>query len=64
MGAYAAIKFIRLFGAHVTLAFSPQYSINPEIVEEFDKRRPKLFYNAVTNDGMEIKNRTCLDQSR
>lgn len=32
MGAYAAVRYGRLVGGDIAVAFSPQYSINPELV--------------------------------
>jgi tetratricopeptide (TPR) repeat protein len=46
-GGYGALKYAKALGAHTAVAFSPQYSIDPADVGEFDTRfapfhRPKL----------------------
>ena len=42
-GAYAAIKYSRLFSASVVLSFSPQYSIDPSVTGQFDQRFSRYF---------------------
>jgi hypothetical protein len=53
MGGYAAIKYSRLLSATCVLAFSPQYSINPEDVGTFE-RRFCSWYNLEQNRDMKI----------
>jgi hypothetical protein len=53
MGAYAALKYSRRLGAHTAVAFSPQYSIDPEVVGSFDHRYLKQFRPEL-NRGAEI----------
>lgn len=43
MGAYAAIKYSSMLRCNVSLAFSPQYSIDPTFVGKFDRRFTKFF---------------------
>lgn len=50
MGAYAAVKFSRLLGADASLAFSPQYSIDPNDVMGYDHRLSNYFKIAVNQD--------------
>ncbi|MCQ4158996.1 hypothetical protein NON00_03540 [Roseomonas sp. GC11] len=54
MGAYAALKYSRALGADAVLAFAPQFSITPEDVGAFDKRRPATYYQPALHDGMRI----------
>lgn len=54
MGAYAALKHSARLRADVTLAFSPQFSIEPGQVGQFDHRRSRLFYRPDLHDGMHI----------
>lgn len=51
MGAFAALKYARDFGLDAAIAFSPQYSINPDHVED---RRFTGFFDPVLNTDMEI----------
>jgi tetratricopeptide (TPR) repeat protein len=43
MGAFGAIRYARLFGATTSIAFAPQYSINPKLVQEWDRRFTRYF---------------------
>lgn len=54
MGAYAALKYSGRLRASVTLAFSPQFSIEPGRVGHFDHRRARLFHRPELHDGMHI----------
>lgn len=54
MGAYAAIKYSSLFDNPVVLAFSPQFSIDPDDCADQDERY-KIFFDAVVNRDMKIK---------
>ena len=52
MGGYAAIKYSNLLNMNRIIAFVPQYSIDPEQVED---RRYAEFFNAVVNKDMQIQ---------
>ncbi len=52
MGGYAAIKYSNLLNMNRIIAFVPQYSIDPEQVED---RRYAEFFNAVANKDMQIQ---------
>ncbi|QIO06987.1 hypothetical protein [Acinetobacter shaoyimingii] len=52
MGGYAAIKYAKPFKMNRVVAMVPQYSINPEEVED---RRYTDFYDAETNGDMRIQ---------
>lgn len=53
MGAYAALKYSRDLQAEYTIALAPQFSINPELVGDWDKRYTR-FYNPNIHQKMEI----------
>ena len=53
MGAYAALKFGRLLTADTVVCFSPQYSICPHDIGEFDRRYVASYIPAL-HDGMAI----------
>lgn len=55
MGAYAALKYSALFGSTMTLAFAPQFSIEPEVAGEFDRRRATTFFQPHLHREMEIR---------
>ena len=52
MGGYAAIKYSNLLNMNRVIAFVPQYSIDPEHVED---RRYAEFFDSVANKDMEIQ---------
>lgn len=52
MGGYAAIKYSNLLNMNRVIAFVPQYSIDPEHVED---RRYAEFFDSVANKDMQIK---------
>ncbi len=52
MGGYAAIKYSRLLGMNRVIAFVPQYSINPD---EVNDRRYSEFFDADLNANMRIE---------
>lgn len=52
MGGYAAIKYSNLLNMNRVIAFVPQYSIDPDHVED---RRYAEFYDAVANKDMQIQ---------
>ena len=52
MGGYAAIKYAKPFGMHRVVAMVPQYSIDPDEVED---RRYTDFYDVAVNGGMRIQ---------
>ena len=52
MGGYAAIKYSNLLNMNRIVAFVPQYSIDPEQVED---RRYAEFFDAVANKDMQIQ---------
>ena len=52
MGGYAAIKYSNLLNMNRIIAFVPQYSIDPEQVED---RRYAEFFDAVANKDMQIQ---------
>lgn len=52
MGGYAAIKYSNLLNMNRVIAFVPQYSIDPEQVED---RRYAEFFDAVANKDMQIQ---------
>lgn len=52
-GAYGAIKYSALLGSTHSLAFSPQWSIEPSLVEIFDRRFLK-HYDPIYHNGMAI----------
>lgn len=54
MGAYGALKYGARLRADVTLAFSPQFSIEPGQVGHFDHRRSRLFFRPELHDGMRV----------
>ncbi|OCP55799.1 tetratricopeptide repeat protein [Vibrio parahaemolyticus] len=49
MGGYGALKHGKILGANYTVAFSPQYSIDPEIIGSGDKRYLNYFRNRNKN---------------
>lgn len=53
MGAYAALKYAHLLKADHTIAFAPQFSIDPKITGSWDKRYSK-FFDKKLHDQMEI----------
>jgi len=53
MGAWGALKYSRMLGAHASLAFGPQWSIDPKLVGSFDDRFAR-FFNPRIHTGMEI----------
>jgi pimeloyl-ACP methyl ester carboxylesterase len=55
MGAYAALKYGARLGADAVLAFSPQYSIAPADVGDFDRRRPGLYFQPDLHRDMRIQ---------
>ncbi|USP40847.1 hypothetical protein [Acinetobacter sp. XS-4] len=52
MGGYAAIKYSNLLNMNRVIAFVPQYSIDPDQVED---RRYAEFFDAVANKEMQIQ---------
>ncbi|MCU4330751.1 hypothetical protein KTG55_13155 [Acinetobacter pittii] len=52
MGGYAAIKYSNSLNMNRVIAFVPQYSIDPEHVED---RRYAEFFDSVANKDMQIK---------
>lgn len=54
MGGYAALKYGRIVGADVAVAFSPQISIAPGAVGSFDRRFQRHFH-AARHDSMTIR---------
>ncbi|CAI3127058.1 hypothetical protein MWMV17_MWMV17_01375 [Acinetobacter calcoaceticus] len=52
MGGYAAIKYSNLLNMNRVIAFVPQYSIDPDYVED---RRYAEFFDAVANKDMQIQ---------
>lgn len=52
-GAYGALKYGRLLNADLALAFSPQWSINPDDVGTFDTRFT-AFYDPLLTNGERI----------
>ena len=52
MGGYAAIKYSNLLNMNRVIAFVPQYSIDPDQVED---RRYAEFFDAVANQDMHIQ---------
>lgn len=52
MGGYAAIKYSNLLNMNRVIAFVPQYSIDPEHVED---RRYAEFFDSVANKDMQIR---------
>lgn len=52
MGGYAAIKYSNLLNMNRVIAFVPQYSIDPEHVED---RRYAEFFDSVANKDMQIQ---------
>ena len=52
MGGYAAIKYSNLLNMNRVIAFVPQYSIDPDQVED---RRYAEFFDAVANKDMQIQ---------
>lgn len=62
MGAYASLKYSRKLNANKALAFSPQSSIDPELVNEFDTRFVS-FYKENWHKGMKIKSTDLIDNS-
>lgn len=53
MGAYAALKFSRALNASHALAFSPQVSIDPAVVGDFDTRYA-AYFDPVRNNGAPV----------
>lgn len=62
MGAYAALKYSNALNATNVLAFSPQYSIDPKIVGDFDERYSEHFVDKY-HSGMGIYNGDCIDNA-
>ncbi len=54
-GAYGALKFARALGARVTLAFCPQWSIDPGDVAAFDPRYA-VFFDHQLDNGRRVEN--------
>ncbi|WBV42592.1 hypothetical protein [Pseudoroseomonas cervicalis] len=54
MGAYAALKYAAALRADAVLAFSPQYSVHPEDVGDFDLRRSRQDFDPALHEGMRI----------
>ena len=52
MGGYAAIKYSNLLNMQRIVAFVPQYSIDPEVVED---RRYAEFFDTVANRDMHVQ---------
>ncbi|UGQ30231.1 hypothetical protein [Acinetobacter calcoaceticus] len=52
MGGYAAIKYSNLLNMNRVIAFVPQYSIDPDHVED---RRYAEFFDAIANKDMQIQ---------
>ena len=52
MGAYAAIKYSNVFNVQRVVAMVPQYSINPDDVED---TRYNMFYQPELNGNMKVK---------
>lgn len=62
MGAYASLKYSKILKANKALAFSPQSSIDPGMVSDFDERFLS-FYKESWHKGMMIKNSDLIDNS-
>lgn len=54
-GAYGALKFAHALGARVTLAFCPQWSIDPNDVAAFDPRYA-VFFDRQLDNGRRVEN--------
>jgi tetratricopeptide (TPR) repeat protein len=54
-GGYGALKFSAALGASAALGFSPQWSINPADVADFDNRYSSHFNEDLSN-GLKIEN--------
>ncbi|MDQ1081643.1 tetratricopeptide repeat protein [Pseudoroseomonas cervicalis] len=54
MGGYAALKYAAALRADAVLAFSPQYSVHPDDVGDFDFRRSRQDFDPALHEGMRI----------
>lgn len=54
MGGYAALKYAAALRADTVLAFSPQYSVHPDDVGDFDLRRSREDFEPALHAGMRI----------
>lgn len=52
MGGYAAIKYSKLLGLSRVVSLVPQFSIDPEVVED---SRYNMFYHAELNANMQVQ---------
>ncbi|MFC0407388.1 tetratricopeptide repeat protein [Roseomonas elaeocarpi] len=52
MGGFGALRYAKELGADTTIAYSPQYSIDPKIVGHFDPNFTELF-QPLLNNAME-----------
>ncbi|MGK9173856.1 hypothetical protein KXR87_11585 [Yokenella regensburgei] len=59
MGAYASLKFSSALGATTVLSFSPQIYIDPDLIQNFDKRYEEHF-DADNHSGMKIYDGDCI----
>lgn len=55
MGGYGALRFGGVIGCTAAIAFSPQASIDPAVVGEFDRRYERYFDAALHRAGMSIR---------
>ena len=62
MGAWGALKYARRLRAQGTVAFGPQWSIDPGLVGHFDRRYVSLFQPAM-HTGMQISEHELSDQT-
>ncbi len=62
MGAYAALRYSRLLGVDAAVGFSPQFSIDPDVVGAFD-RRYLQFFKPELNRGMEFAADEVIDNA-
>ncbi len=61
-GGYGALKYSRALGAAAALSFCPQWSINPDDVEQFDRRYTSHFRSELKN-GLRIEQQDLSDNA-
>lgn len=63
MGGYGALKYGRLFSAVRSVGLGPAWSVAPQDIGAFDRRRPRLYYRPELHDGMAIRPDDLADEA-
>jgi len=63
MGGYGALKYGSLFQAARSVGLGPAWSVAPQDIGMFDRRRPRLYYRPELHDGMAIRQADLADEA-